>query len=332
MQEPWIAFEGLGLVFENVQRGITIGENFTIYWYGVLIALGFLLAVILALRSCERFGISQDDLLTYIIVAMPAAIVGARLYFVAFKWEEYADNLWSIFDIRNGGLAIYGGVIAAILAVAIATKVKKQSFWNLLDFAMPYVLIGQGIGRWGNFINQEAYGKETTLPWGMSGSGIEGTVHPNFFYESMWCLLLFVFIMIYRKKLWKNTGELMCLYFAGYGIERTFMEYIRGNDALLIGNQRVSFWVSIALVVVFGAIFVYLRFLKKGPGVKVADEAAKVLAEKLAQEAAAPKKSKWFGKKAAAEEEESVAEEVTEEVAEESVEESVEEEDTSDAE
>lgn len=323
MQEPWIAFEGLGIVFENVQRGITIGENFTIYWYGVLIAFGFLLAVILALRSCEKFGISQDDLLTYIIVAMPAAVVGARLYFVAFKWEEYADNLMSIFDIRSGGLAIYGGVIAAILAVAIATKVKKQSFWNLLDFAMPYVLIGQGIGRWGNFINQEAYGKETTLPWGMSGSAIEGTVHPNFFYESIWCLLLFVFIMIYRKKLWKNTGELMCLYFAGYGMERTFMEYIRGEDALLIGNQRVSFWLSIALVVVFGVIFVYLRFLKKGPGHKIADDAAKVLAEKMAQKAA---------EDIAAEEEAGAAEELTEEVAEEPAEEPIEEEDTSDTE
>lgn len=286
MQEPWIAFEGLGIVFENVQRGIKISENFTIYWYGVLIAVGFLLAVLLALRSCEKFGISQDDLLTYIIVAMPAAVVGARAYFVAFKWEEYADNLWSVFDIRSGGMAIYGGVIAAIIAAAIVAKIKKHNFWNLLDLAMPYVLIGQGLGRWGNFINQEAYGKETTLPWGMTGSNIPGTVHPNFLYESLWCLLLFAFIMLYRKKLWKNTGELMCLYFAGYGIERTFMEYIRGADALLIGNQRISFWVSIALVVVFGGLFIYLRFIKKGPGFKVADEAAKVLAEKKAQEEA----------------------------------------------
>ena len=283
MKEPWIAFEGLGIVLEDVQKGFDI----TIHWYGVLIAIGFLLAVILGLRACKKFGLSQDDVLTYILIAIPAAVVGARLYFVAFKWEVYANNLKEIFNIRNGGLAIYGGIIAALLATAIATKVRKQSFLNLMDFAMPYVLIGQAIGRWGNFINQEAYGKVTTLPWGMTGSGIpEGSVHPYFFYESMWCLVVFGLIMLYRSKWWKNTGELACLYFAGYGVGRSIFEYIRGDDALLIGNQRVSFWLSIALVLVFGGAFVYLRFIKKGEGVKVGDAAAVLLEQKTKEEAA----------------------------------------------
>lgn len=296
MKEPWIAFEGLGITLENVQRGITIPggtipfleNDFTIYWYGVLIALGFLLAVVLGLRSCEKFGISQDDLLTYIIVATPVAAICARLYFVIFKWEDYAGNLAGILDIRNGGLAIYGGVIGIVVTVVVMTRVKKQNVWNLLDFAMPYVLIGQAIGRWGNFFNQEAYGRETNLPWGMSGSNImSGTVkvHPDFFYESVWCLLVFAFIMFYRKKLWKNTGELMCLYFIGYGIGRTFIEYIRGDDALLIGNQRVSLWLSAIFVLAFGAVFVYLRFLKKGPAVKVCEEAVKELEIRKAEEA-----------------------------------------------
>ncbi len=271
MNEPWIAFEGLGIRIEGIEKGFNIG-NFTIYWYGILIAAGFLLAIILGLRTCEKFGFSQDDILTYIIVATPVAVIGARLYFVVFKWDYYSEHLSEVFSIRDGGLAIYGAVIGILIAAAITAKIKKQSLVKLFDFGLPYVLIGQAVGRWGNFVNQEAYGRETTLPWGMSGSEIEnGTVkvHPDFLYESLWCILVFAFIMLYKRKLRKNDGELMCLYFVGYGIGRAFIESIRGDDALLIGNQRVSMWLSVFLVIGFGALFVYLRFFKKTP--KISD-------------------------------------------------------------
>ena len=242
-----------------------------IYWYGILIALGFMLAVIAAFRVCNRHGFSQDDILTYIICCTPVAIVCARLYFVAFKWSDYSSNLWLIFDVRSGGLAIYGAVIGIAISAFIMAKVKKQSLIELFDFALPYVLIGQAVGRWGNFVNQEAYGITTDLPWGMSGSGIvEGKVHPNFLYESLWCIFVFVLIILYRNKFRKNKGEVMSLYFIGYGIGRAFIESIRGEDTLMFLGQRVSMWLSILLVVGFGAYFVHLRFMK-GYNIKGSD-------------------------------------------------------------
>lgn len=268
MKTPWIMFDGLGITLEGVERGFEIG-GFSIYWYGILIAAGFLLAVLLGLRVCRQFGFTSDDILTYIIICAPAAIVCARIYFVIFHWETYMQDWTKVFHLRGGGLAIYGGVIGVLIAAFIATRIKKQSLIRLLDFAMPYVLIGQAIGRWGNFFNQEAYGVETTLPWGMSGSGIQNgtvTVHPNFFYEFLWCTLIFFLIVLYKRKARKNFGELMCLYFIGYGIGRAVIESIRGEDTLMWGSLRVSMWLSILFVVFFSACFLYLRFIKPGDG------------------------------------------------------------------
>ena len=269
---PWIKFDGLGITINGIQRSFTV-FGIEIYWYGVIIAVGFLLAAFLALRKCDKFGFSKDDLLTYIIVGTPVAIIFARVYFFIFSLEKYS-SFWEIFNIRGGGLAIYGGVIGIIAAAFVMTRIKKQSIIKLFDLALPYVLIGQAIGRWGNFVNQEAYGRATDLPWRMSGSDIPGSVHPDFLYESLWCVLIFFLIMLYSRKFRKNDGELMCLYFVGYGIGRAFIESIRGDDALLIFGQRVSMWLSVILVLAFGALFVYFRFFRKAKVVAAAENAA----------------------------------------------------------
>lgn len=247
--ERWIEFPGLGLRFENMKNFIEVGD-FKIYWYGIIISLAFLVGIILIMGACRKYGFSQDDIITYILFAIPAAIIGARLYFVVFSWDHYKDNLSEIFNLRNGGLAIYGGIIAAAITVAIVSKVKKQSFLRVLDLAIPYIVLGQAIGRWGNFINQEAYGKATDLPWRMTGSHIPGAVHPNFLYESIGCLLIFIFLIAYRRKFQKYSGEVLFLYMITYGLGRAFMEYIRGDDALLISDTdiRVSFVLSLVLV------------------------------------------------------------------------------------
>ena len=274
MEAPWIAFEGLGIKFEKVAKSFFI-FGAEIHWYGVLIAFGLVLAMILALRKCKKYGFTQDDILNYMIVCSPVAIIFARLYYVVFEWEKFASRPIEILYVWNGGLAIYGAIIGIVISAFIASKVMKHDLIKLFDFALPYVLIGQSIGRWGNFVNQEAYGVETSLPWKMTGSDIFGGtvgVHPNFLYESLWCILLFAFIMVYRSKWRKNKGELTCLYFMGYGLERAFMENVRGEDSLLFMGQKVSLWLSVVLVLVFGGIFIYLRFFKKPVKNEVAED------------------------------------------------------------
>lgn len=272
----WIEFPGLGLKFEHVNPVVEIG-GFQIYWYGILISIGFLAAIILALKACRSMGLSQDDLITYILVATPAAIVGARLYFVIFKWDQYKNNLLEIFNTRNGGLAIYGGIIGAVIAVAILAKIKKHNMLRLLDLAMPYIALGQAVGRWGNFVNQEAYGRVTNLPWRMTGGRIpEGAVHPSFFYESVLCFAIFGFLLFYRKRFKKYHGEVLFLYMILYGTGRSVIEYIRGDDALLIGSTSIRVSLVISLVLVVAAV-VSLIFIKKIP-------AAQIDKEKLALE------------------------------------------------
>lgn len=243
-----------------------------IRWYGMLIGGAVILCVLLGLRACRHYDIESNDLLDYLLIAIPSAIVGARAYYVIFNFSQYKDDLKSVFYYWEGGLAIYGGVIAAMIAVFCVAKFKKQPFLKLADFAMPYILLGQAIGRWGNFFNQEAFGGRTELPWGMTGSQISsytigqgwpaGTlVHPTFFYESFWCLLGFVLIMLYRRScLKKARGECVCLYMIWYGFERVFVEGLR-TDSLYIGstNIRISQVLSAVLVVLGILLFLVLR-------------------------------------------------------------------------
>ena len=246
--------------------------SFEIRWYGLLISGVVLLSIFLALRSCKKYGIDPNDLLDYMIFALPAAIIGLRVYYVAFNFEQYRDNLASIFYFWEGGLAIYGGIIGGALALFIVSRVKKQKMLKIIDFVIGYVALGQAVGRWGNFFNQEAFGGPTKLPWGMTGDKIEifvrsqgwdvGTlVHPTFLYESIWCLIIFITIMLYRRSRFKKRdGECLAIYMMMYGLERMLVEGLR-TDSLYIGSTgiRVSQLLSGIILIVGIALFVDLK-------------------------------------------------------------------------
>ena len=257
--------------FPNLFGGFRLSVDktaFTLFgiqvqWYGVIIGLGVLLCMGLALRACKRYGIESNDLMDYFLFSFPAAIIGARAYYVIFNFDLYKDDLMEIFSYRSGGLAIYGGILAATLTVYCVSKVKKRyTFLQMIDFAVPYIFLGQAIGRWGNFFNQEAYGGPTDLPWGMTGSGISGVVHPTFLYESLWCFIGFTVILWYRRSRFKKThGESVCLYMILYGFERSIVEGLR-TDSLYIGHTgiRVSQLLSVVLLIIGVVMFVMLRY------------------------------------------------------------------------
>lgn len=258
--ENYIEFPNLGLKF-NITPEIYITESYSIKWYGIIICFAFVLCVLLALRSCEKYGINRDHLLDYILITVPCAIVGARLYYVIFSLDTYKNDWTEIFKIWKGGLAIYGGIIATVIAVAVVSRVKKQSFVKMLDFALPYIILGQAIGRWGNFVNQEAYGGSTTLPWGMTGNLIArefGTelVHPTFLYESLWCFIAFAIMMFLRKRL-HEKGQMTAMYMILYGAERTLVEGLR-TDSLMLGGIRVSQWLSAILCATGIVLLIYI--------------------------------------------------------------------------
>lgn len=264
-------FKNHGLKLNINDVAFKIG-SFEVRWYGLLISFVVLLSIFLGMRSCKKYNIDPNDLLDYLIFALPAAIIGLRVYYVAFNFSQYKDNLLSVFYFWEGGLAIYGGIIGAVIAIFIVSKVKKQKFLHIVDFLIGYVALGQAVGRWGNFFNQEAFGGPTTLPWGMTGDKIAlfvrsqgwdiGTlVHPTFLYESLWCFIVFTAIMLYRRsKFYKSDGECLALYMIMYGFERMLVEGLR-TDSLYIGKTgiRVSQLLSAILVIVGIALFIDLK-------------------------------------------------------------------------
>ena len=235
-----ISFPSLGLTM-NPPRSIEIG-SFSIYYYGILIALGMGLAVLYASRRSREFGIKEDDLLDGVLWVTPFAIICARAYYCAFTWESYAANPISVLDIRSGGLAIYGGVIGAAVGVTVFCRRRKISLPALLDLCALGFLIGQSIGRWGNFFNREAFGAETAsfLRMGLMNS-YTGTVtyyHPTFFYESAWNAVGFLLLHHFSKKR-QYDGQVALGYAAWYGLGRAFIEGLR-TDSLYWGPFRVS--------------------------------------------------------------------------------------------
>ena len=238
--------------------------DYKVYWYGVIIALGMLLAMAYAYFSSKRFNVDRNKLFDCVLVGIITGVIGARLYFVLFRWDDYKDNLLDIFSINKGGLAIYGGIIGALLGGCTVAKIKKMNIPAVLDIASLGFLIGQGIGRWGNFTNQEAFGTPTDLPWGMmsENTGMQ-FVHPCFLYESLWCLLGFVLIHFLSKKYQKYCGQVFLAYLVWYGFERMIVEGLRTDSLYLpfeiFGYQpRVSqllslvvFAVGIVLLIVF---------------------------------------------------------------------------------
>lgn len=223
-----------------------------VMWYGVLIATGMLIGIALAIREAKRVGISEDDVLNIAIIAIPVAIICARLYYVIFSWDYYSQNPGEIFNIRGGGLAIHGGLIGGILTGFIYAKVKKLDFFKTADAVMVGMPLAQAIGRWGNFINGEAHGGPTSLPWGIMVDGVK--VHPTFLYESIWDFGIFLFIMFYMRKKKTYEGEVIVSYITLYSIGRFFIEGLR-TDSLMFGPIRMAQFVS--LVGVIGGLILH---------------------------------------------------------------------------
>lgn len=224
-----------------------------IMWYGILIATGMVIAVFIALREAKRLKISEDDILNLAMIAIPCGLIGARAYYVIFNWSYYAGNIAEILNFRGGGLAIHGGLIGGILAGFIYAKIKKINFFKLADCVVLGIPLAQAIGRWGNFLNQEAHGGPTNLPWGIMVDGVK--VHPTFLYESIWDLGVFLFLFIFRKKQ-KYQGQILVDYIILYSIGRFFIEGLR-TDSLMLGPLRMAQVISLACIIL-GVILNYI--------------------------------------------------------------------------
>ena len=236
-----------------------------IRWYALCIVAGLILAVYLSAKEAPRKRIREDDVYDFILYAFPLAILGARLYYVIFSWDQYKDNPLEVFAIWNGGLAIYGGLLAGFLVLVFFTRYRFINSWDFLDIAAPSVMIAQSIGRWGNFFNQEAYGAKVDnldfLPAFIREQMYidESYRQPTFLYESFWNLLGFILILFLRRKpkLLKQ-GEITLFYLIWYGLGRFFIEGMR-TDSLMLTGLRVSQWFSLILVVTGLGLLVYRR-------------------------------------------------------------------------
>ena len=273
MEIPAITFPMFGENFVlNFLPYFTV-FGWKIYWYGVIIALGFLLAVLYCVRRTKSFGLTEDDLIDMLIWAVPLGIICARLYYVIFYRDSSGHNPYfdgsgdvgEIIRIWEGGLAIYGGAIGGVLGCFISMRIKKVRFTAMADLGGLGLLIGQAVGRWGNFTNREAYGVQTRVPWrmGLQYSFKTFYYHPTFLYESLWNTLGFVLLHFWSKKHRKYDGQLFLLYIAWYGLGRAMIEGLR-TDSLYVGqsNLRVSQLVAILTFLAAAAVLVFVRVAK----------------------------------------------------------------------
>ena len=224
-----------------------------IMWYGILMAIGLVLGVYIALREAKRLDIEEDDILNLAMIAIPCGLIGARAYYVIFNWSYYSGNISEILNFRGGGLAIHGALIGGVLAGFVYAKVKKLNFFKLADCVVIGIPLAQAIGRWGNYLNQEAHGGPTNLPWGIMVDGVK--VHPTFLYESIWDLGVFIFLMIFRKKQ-KYEGQILANYLILYSIGRFFIEGLR-TDSLMLGPLRMAQVISLVFIIV-GVVLNYV--------------------------------------------------------------------------
>lgn len=278
----FIEFPHLGIMLENVGKTVSV-FGFDVAYYGIVIGIGMLAGMGMALVEAKRTGQNQEDYIDIAIFGIIFGIIGARIYYVVFSWEMYREHPLEILNIRNGGLAIYGGVIAAILTVFVISRVKKLSFPLLLDTGGFGLITGQMIGRWGNFFNREAFGDYTDGLFAMrlpvdavrssdlteqlrahvqTVDGVECIqVHPTFLYESVWCLLVLVLLLVWRKHK-KFDGELFLLYLAGYGAGRFWIEGLR-TDQLLIPGLGAAVSQVLAAVLVVVSVLLFVRGRRK---------------------------------------------------------------------
>lgn len=246
-----ISFPNLGMSFKINRVAFTMGKE--VYWYGIIIALGFALAVAFAMKRAKKYDISQDTLFDLVIWGLPVSIIFARLYYVLGDLGRPGGwTFGEVIAIWDGGIAIYGAILGATLMGITYCRVKKISMYKVFDFATPSLMIGQIIGRWGNFVNAEVYGTATSLPWGMSINGAT-PVHPLFLYESLWMLIGLIGILVYNKYK-KREGSIFMLYILWYSVGRIWMEMLRRDDGdlsfvLKIGSVPLSLLTAIVLVV-----------------------------------------------------------------------------------
>ena len=275
-----ISFPNLGIYLDHVGKSISV-FGFEIAYYGIIIGLAILIGFLIATSEAKRTRQNPEDYLDMGIIGVIAGIAGARIFYVVFSWDMYKDNLLDIFNLREGGLAIYGGVIAAVIAVFIMARVKHLSPFQILDTVAMAILNGQMLGRWGNFFNREAFGEYTDslfamrLPLDAVRSGdvtelmrehmerIDGVsyiqVHPTFLYESLWCCALLIILVLYRKHK-KYEGELFLMYIFGYGLGRVWIEGLRTDQLLIPGiGLPVSLVIAGCVVIFAGAALLYLR-------------------------------------------------------------------------
>lgn len=257
MENATITFPMLGNNFAFTAPGTYTVFGLTLHWYGTIIAVGFLLAYLYADHRTKDFGLTSDNFLSALICAVPASIIGARLYYVVFNYSIYKDNFWDVFKIWNGGIAVYGSIIGAIIGVLIYCRVKKTPITPYLDVGSFGLLIGQSIGRWGNFMNREAYGSVTNAFCRMGLTDASGNtiyVHPTFLYESLWNALGFVLLHIYSKKFKRRyDGQIFIMYIAWYGLGRMFIEGLR-TDSLYLFSTGIRVSQLLALITFVGAV------------------------------------------------------------------------------
>ncbi|MBO5408228.1 MAG: prolipoprotein diacylglyceryl transferase [Clostridia bacterium] len=266
-----ITFPNLGLTVQLSPSFSLFGTGITVHWYAIIILLGVILGFLYACRFAKKEHLDTEYLYDVLLWGLPSAIVAARIYYVGFNFSAYRDNLWDVFKIWEGGIAIYGAVIGAVISTYIYARVKKQNVLQLFDMGVFGLIIGQAVGRWGNFVNQEAFGTNTNSLFAMSGNVIrkklermqlEGMavtselgVHPTFLYESLWNLLgAFILGLFHKKK--KHHGEVFWLYLSWYGLGRCFIEGLR-TDSLKFFDLRISQWVG-AVTFLFG-ILLFVR-------------------------------------------------------------------------
>ena len=257
-------------MIEFDMTGVTL-FGFTVRWYGVMIALGVLFGVLIAGKREKRLSLPPDTALNITLIGVPSAIIAARLYYVIFSWEEYAGNPAAIFNIRQGGIAIYGAIIGALISTYIFSRIKRLPFRSLLDLGGPSLAMGQALGRWGNFFNQEAYGELVenaslqVFPYAVHIDALGEWHMATFFYESAWCFLIVIALLLLEKKdFFKKSGDVFFWYGFLYALERGIVEGFR-TDSLYWGTVRVSqalsFLIALTVILVF-----LLRTRKFGRG------------------------------------------------------------------
>lgn len=280
MPEVW--FPNLGIEIQKLDNVAFNIFGLEVYWYGLIIGIGILSGLLLAVHEAKRTGQNPDDYMDFVLVAIVACVIGARLYYVAFSWDNYKDNLMSIFALREGGLAIYGGIITAVICAILFTRYKKMNFWLFADTAAPSLILGQIVGRWGNFFNREAFGGYTDglfamryikdQTYNIAQSVLDKTVfvngteyiqvHPTFLYESLWNLGVLVILLILKRKK-KFDGEIFGLYILGYALGRVWIEGLR-TDQLLIGDTGIAVSQLLSGILIFVGIgLLYYRYKKE---------------------------------------------------------------------